>query len=62
MAVALFNRGTAPASMNLTAADAGLSRISTARDLWHGREVATDQLTFQVAPHGAVMLRVRGDD
>lgn len=61
IAVALFNRGTAAASMNLTAADAGLSRISAARDLWQGREVATDRLTFEVAPHGAVMLRVRGD-
>jgi alpha-galactosidase len=60
VALALFNRGDAAARMDARAADAGFESITAARDLWRGKPVATDALTFDVPAHGAVMLRVEG--
>jgi alpha-galactosidase len=60
IALALFNRGTMPAAARAVPADAGLSSITVARDLWRGAAIAPDALSFDLAPHGAVMLRVQG--
>ncbi len=60
VALALFNRGDAAARMDARAADAGFGAITAARDLWRGKPVAADALTFDVPAHGAVMLRVEG--
>ncbi|WBY08876.1 glycoside hydrolase family 27 protein [Sphingomonas sp. 7/4-4] len=60
VALALFNRGDAAARMDARAADAGFESITAARDLWRGKPVAADALTFDVPAHGAVMLRVEG--
>ncbi|KRC78399.1 glycoside hydrolase family 27 protein [Sphingomonas sp. Root241] len=61
VALALFNRGDAAARMEARAADAGFATLTAARDLWRGKPVATDALTFDVPAHGAVMLRVQGE-
>jgi alpha-galactosidase len=60
VALALFNRGDASARMDARAADAGFATLTAARDLWRGKPVAADALTFDVPAHGAVMLRVEG--
>jgi alpha-galactosidase len=60
VALALFNRGDASARMDARAADAGFATLTAARDLWRGKPVAADALTFDVPAHGAVMLRVKG--
>jgi alpha-galactosidase len=60
VALALFNRGDAAARMDARTADAGFESITAARDLWRGKPVAADALTFDVPAHGAVMLRVEG--
>ena len=61
VAVALFNRGAKPATIQATAADAGMAFISAASDLWTGKPVRPEALALQVPPHGAVLLRVTGN-
>jgi len=58
VALALFNRGDASATMEARPADAGFDTITTARDLWRGEGVTAETLRFDVPSHGAVMLRV----
>ena len=60
VALALFNRGDASATMEARPADAGFDTITTARDLWRGEGVTAETLRFDVPSHGAVMLRVEG--
>lgn len=59
-AVALFNRGPAPASMTVRWQDLGLPKIPQVRDLWaHKNLSAPGGYTATVAGHGVAMLRVR---
>ncbi|HVA63403.1 MAG TPA: glycoside hydrolase family 27 protein [Terriglobales bacterium] len=59
-AVALFNRGTAPASMTVRWQDLGLPKNPQVRDLWaHKNLSAPGGYTATVAGHGVAMLRVR---
>jgi len=59
-AVALFNRGTAPAQMKLRWADLGISTKTRIRDLWLHQDIAWpgDEYSVTVPVHGVVMLRV----
>lgn len=60
VALALFNRGTTPARIAVIPADAGLSRIAHARDLWDERELPVGEpLVISVPMHGAALVRVR---
>jgi len=57
-AVALFNRGDAPASITARWSSLGI-RARRARDLWAHRDVAPgSEYTATVAAHGVVLLRV----
>jgi alpha-galactosidase len=58
VAIALFNRGEAAASMSFAPADAGLESLKSIRDLWQAKDLKVTR--FDVPAHGAVMLRVRG--
>ena len=58
VAVALFNRGTAPATMTALPEEIGRGTPVAVRDLWQGRELPPGQLSFTVPAHGAVLLRV----
>jgi alpha-galactosidase len=63
VAVALFNRGEAPAEMTVSWDDLGLKlKGLKARDLWTHKSVAVsgDHYTATVPAHGVVMLRVAG--
>jgi alpha-galactosidase len=60
-AVALLNRGSAPAVVRATWTDAGLSaRPARVRDLWAHADVGTSGggYSAQVQAHGAIVLRV----
>lgn len=61
VAVALFNRGPDPARMTLEPQDAGFVRFKAIRDLWRGRVIDQQERTFDVPPHGAVLVEVAGD-
>ena len=67
-AVALFNRGTDPASVTIKWADLGFANApAQVRDLWAHREVAVASAAIQtmVPAHGVVMWRIpalRGRD
>ncbi|MBO9723113.1 MAG: glycoside hydrolase family 27 protein [Novosphingobium sp.] len=58
VALALFNRGDAAASLALTPADAGLASISQVEDLWSGAKAAKLPASYTVPARGAVMLTV----
>ncbi len=58
VALAAFNRGDKPLTASLSAHDAGLGALSAARDLWSGKAVDPAAATFDLPPHGALMLRV----
>lgn len=60
VALALFNRGDAPGSLSLTAADAGLSGISEVEDQWSGKTRLSLPASYTVPARGAVMIVVRG--
>ncbi|MDR6531510.1 alpha-galactosidase [Caulobacter rhizosphaerae] len=60
VAVALFNRGEAAATMTLLPSDAGKSGLTAVRDLWRGADLPAGSRDFQVPAHGVVMLRVTG--
>ncbi len=60
VALALFNRGDAAASLALTAADAGLSTVSQVEDLWTGAKAAKLPASYAVPARGAIMLTVGG--
>jgi alpha-galactosidase len=60
-AVALFNRGTGPATISTTAAQAGLPHAGdyALRDVWkHTTTETAGVISATVAPHSAVLLRV----
>lgn len=62
VAVALFNRGQAAATITVSAQTAGLDPASSygVRDLWSGaKSTTTGALSAQVPAHGVVLLRVR---
>jgi len=58
VALALFNRGDAAASLAMTPADAGLAAISQVEDLWSGAKSAKLSASYTVPARGAVMLIV----
>jgi len=60
VAVALFNRGQAAATMKLAPADAGLETVQAARDLWAGVDLEASLKVFAVPAHGVVLLKVKG--
>jgi alpha-galactosidase len=62
IALALFNRATTPASIDLRPIDADLNIITAMRDIWAGKDIAASRTEFAIPGHGAVLLRVRGDD
>ena len=61
VAVALFNRGDAPAKMTLKIADLKMSLKGEARDLWAHSDVKVQngEYSASVPRHGVVLLRVR---
>lgn len=62
-AVGFFNRGAATAEVKVTQTEAGLSRKSTARNLWTGQEIhpVQDPLVQNVPPHGVILLLFKPD-
>ena len=61
MAVLLFNRGDAPATITATAAQLGISRArAQVRDLWahKSRGQMKGTITATIEPHGVAMFRV----
>lgn len=60
VALGLFNRGTAPASIAIAPGDAGFARVSTIADLWQGAAVDPARQRFDVPPHGVVLLKLGG--
>jgi hypothetical protein len=61
-AVALFNRGDQPTSVTIDLADAGLTGVRSARDLWNHIDIGTESnmLTVDVPAHGIRAFRVIG--
>jgi alpha-galactosidase len=60
VAIALFNRGEAEASMKLLASDVPAGGLTRVRDLWRGADLPAGPQDFQVPARGVVMLRVGG--
>lgn len=60
VALALFNRGDAPAPLALTPADAGLAAIDNVEDVWSGARSAALPAGYQVPARGVVMVVVHG--
>ena len=60
VAVALFNRGEAGARIDLRAADTGLARLASVRDLWRGVDLPAGEQSFDVPARGVVLLTVKG--
>jgi alpha-galactosidase len=61
VAIALFNRGNAPAQIALQSSDAGLTTIGAIQDVWQGTAIDPATRFFSVAGQGVVLLEVRGD-
>lgn len=61
VAVGLFNRGGAPASISVRWADLGLPGSLAVRDLWAHKDLGTvaDQYTATVPSHGVVLIKVK---
>jgi alpha-galactosidase len=58
-ALALFNRGSAPAAVTVRFADLGIQKAQPVRNLWLRSDLgAARSFTATVAPHGAVLLKV----
>jgi len=57
-AVALFNRGETPATIEATLAELGIDERASAVDVWTGRSlgVLEGKLASEVEPHGVVLL------
>lgn len=60
VALALFNRGTAPATLAVSAADAGLATVGAVEDAWTGAASATLAGTYALPAHGTLLLVVAG--
>ncbi len=60
-AVALFNRGDAPAKITARWSDAGVKGPAAVRDLWAHKDLGKfkDEFTAEVPSHGTVMLKVK---
>jgi alpha-galactosidase len=60
MAVAIFNRGEAAATIAVRWADLGLQGSPAVRDLWAHKDLGTiaDQFSAGVPPHGVVLIKV----
>jgi alpha-galactosidase len=60
MAVGLFNRGIAAATVSAKWAELGLSGRQPVRDLWQQRDLpdASDAFSTMVPRHGAVFVRI----
>jgi alpha-galactosidase len=61
VAVALFNRGEAPAQASLQLADLGSGLKGKARELWAGRDVSFKNGAYSasVPRHGVVLLKIQ---
>ena len=62
-AVGLFNRGEAQASVTVNWADLKLAgNNQRVRDLWRQKDLGVfpDQFEAPVAPHGVVLIQIRG--
>ncbi|PXA87123.1 glycoside hydrolase family 27 protein [Nostoc sp. 3335mG] len=59
-AIALFNRGAAAVSMDVSPPDVGMSRFTTLRDLWNARELVQTTRHLLVPAHGTVLLVASG--
>jgi alpha-galactosidase len=59
-AVGLFNRGTAPAEIEVKWSDLGLTGAHKVRDLWRQKELGRfkDGFKATVAPHGVALIKV----
>ena len=55
-AIALFNRGEAPATMTVTPDTTGLPKIEALRDVWSGATLAPNVTRFAVPAHGVILL------
>ena len=65
IAVALLNRSTQPQSMSFDLTEVGLvpSAGYTVRDVWAHKDLGKSEAStqkFEVAPHGVVVLRIKG--
>ena len=61
VAVALFNRGTKPASTQLSASDTGLASVTKAENLWKGKIAGKNGLgEYSLPAHGVEMLILSG--
>ena len=60
VALALFNRGDAPATIAVSAADAGFGALESLRDVWVGTDLDASRTSFVVPSQGAVLLKARG--
>jgi alpha-galactosidase len=60
-AVALFNRGEAPAKIAVRWAEFGLTGAQSVKDLWSHRDVGRRDASYEatVDPHGVVFVRVQ---
>jgi len=59
VAVALFNRGTTPATMTVRFAELGLDKAQPVRNLWLRSDIGPSRsFTATVGPHGAALLKV----
>jgi alpha-galactosidase len=63
-AVALFNRGEAPAKVTAKWSDIGVKGPRIVRDLWRQKDIGefTDRFSADVPRHGVVFVRVRKPD
>jgi len=61
VAVGLFNRGEAAATVVVRWADLGLEGSPAVRDLWAHKDLGTiaDQFSASVPPHGVVLIKVK---
>ncbi|MCU1238381.1 MAG: Alpha-galactosidase, partial [Candidatus Solibacter sp.] len=61
LAVGLFNRGAATASVTAKWTDLGINGSRTVRDLWKHADLGrkTGEFTATVATHGVVMVKIR---
>lgn len=57
-AVALFNRGETPATVETTLAELGIEGAQNARDVWRGRDLGEldARIAAEVEPHGVMLL------
>ena len=62
VALGVFNRGAAPATVVLSPTDAGLASFASMREVWARVPQNPAYLTIQLAAHDAMLLRVSGPE